>query len=661
MEEAGRRQEHVSPRGFAMRNFALVILGALVAVAAYALPPHQAGPSPVAGQAAIAGTNALTQADADTWLDGFMPYALERGDVAGAVVVIVKDGQILTQRGFGYADIAARKKVDPATTLFRVGSQSKLFTWTAVMQLVEQGKIDLDADVNRYLDFSIPPYEGKPLTMRNIMTHTSGFEEVMKGGITYSGKVDPLGVVVKRLLPKRVFAPGTTPAYSNYATALAGYIVERVSGIPFDAYIERKIFQPLGMNHSSFRQPLPASLATLMAKGYPKASEDPKPFELISVPPAGSLTMSGPDGAKFMIAQLNQASGLLKPETARIMQTPAYGAIPGLDRMALGFYEQRINDLHAIAHGGDLISFHGYMWLFPGQNVGLMIQMNSAGANGASAIIRQKLFEQFSDRYFPAANGKPPVELPTAKEHARMLVGTYSSSRAEFTTFLDVANFLNQQQIGLTEDGHPLVPQIFGGPPRKWVEVAPFVWQDAYGHGRLAATVEGGRVVRWSINELSPFMVFDRTPWYRDASWLVPLFQAALAIIAVAALSWPISAILRRRYGATLALADRDRRARRLTLLLCWVVIAAFIGWALVFTVVLESLSTADWPILLSRILGTIGIVALAPAAAWNLFLTWKRGSTKLAKISGALLLAAALVIFWVGASFHLIGLSTRF
>ena len=116
-----------------------------------------------------------------------MPYALGQADIAGAVVVIVKDGQVLTQRGYGYADVATRQRVDPATTLFRVGSISKLFTWTAVMQLVEQGKIDLDADVNRYLDFKIPPFAGRPITMRNLMTHTSGFEDVFKGGIRFSG------------------------------------------------------------------------------------------------------------------------------------------------------------------------------------------------------------------------------------------------------------------------------------------------------------------------------------------------------------------------------------------------------------------------------------------------------------------------------------------
>src|SRR3712207_5506482 len=117
----------------------------------------------------------LTTTDVNAWLDGFLPYALARGDIPGAVVVVVKDGQVVAQRGYGFADVAKRKRVDPRTTLFRPGSISKLFTWTAVMQQVERGKLSLDADVNQYLDFKIPPYRGRPVTLRQIMTHTAGF------------------------------------------------------------------------------------------------------------------------------------------------------------------------------------------------------------------------------------------------------------------------------------------------------------------------------------------------------------------------------------------------------------------------------------------------------------------------------------------------------
>jgi CubicO group peptidase (beta-lactamase class C family) len=246
------------------RVLSVAALTVLASPSAFAAAPEEVPAAPAAPPAAVT----LTAADANGWLDGYLPYALKTGDIAGAVVAIVKDGQVLTARGYGYADVAAKKPVDPTLTLFRPGSVSKLFTWTAVMQLVEQGKIDLDADVNQYLDFKIPPRQGKPITMRNLMQHTAGFEEQAKGIITENTQAPGFETLLKAWVPQRVFAPGTTPAYSNYGASLAGYIVQRLSGESFDSYMEKHIFEPLEMKYSTFRQPVPPELAPLMSKGY---------------------------------------------------------------------------------------------------------------------------------------------------------------------------------------------------------------------------------------------------------------------------------------------------------------------------------------------------------------------------------------------------------
>ena len=248
--------------------------------------------------AAPQGTPALTATDVDAWLDGYLPYAIARGNIPGAVVVVVKDGQVLTERGYGYSNVAKKTKVDPKLTLFRPGSISKLFTWTALMQQVEQGKVDLNADVNKYIDFKIPPYEGKPVTVLNLMTHTPGFEEAVKNLITLGPKEVPFDTLLKSWVPNRIYAPGTTPAYSNYGASLAGYIVQRTSGEPFDAYLEHHIFGPLGMAHSTFRQPLPANLKPLMAEGYVSGKDKPKGFEFVNAAPAGALSASGDDMAQ---------------------------------------------------------------------------------------------------------------------------------------------------------------------------------------------------------------------------------------------------------------------------------------------------------------------------------------------------------------------------
>src|SRR5262245_12167635 len=208
----------------------------------------------------------LTVADVHAFLDGFVPMQLERENIAGAAVLVVKDGAIFFAKGYGYSDVEKKVPVTVDATLFRPGSISKLFTWTAVMQLVEQGKLDLDRDVNEYLDFKIPAKFGKPITLRNIMTHTPGFEEQIKDLINEEGA--PIATLRQHLvehMPERIFPPGTTPAYSNYGASLAGYIVEHVSGKPFNDYVAENIFKPLGMSRSTFVQPLPAELKPMMS------------------------------------------------------------------------------------------------------------------------------------------------------------------------------------------------------------------------------------------------------------------------------------------------------------------------------------------------------------------------------------------------------------
>src|SRR6266568_5868858 len=226
----------------------------------------------------------LNQADLTAFFDGVLPMQLERSDIAGASVLVMKDGNVLLQKGYGYADVKSKRPVDPNSTIFRLASISKLFTWISVMQLEEQGKLDLDTDINRYLDFQIRPAFNKPITLRNLMTHTGGFVETVNNIII----VDPkLAVSLRDFLirnqPMRIFPPGEIPAYSNYGVGLASYIVQRVSGEPFEQYVQERIFAPLAMTHSSFFQPLQKSLADLPSQGYRSNTTKPAVgFELFN-------------------------------------------------------------------------------------------------------------------------------------------------------------------------------------------------------------------------------------------------------------------------------------------------------------------------------------------------------------------------------------------
>ena len=638
----------------------------ILAGAAASNPPPAAGPAQ--SVTAKLPERDLTKADVDTWLDGFMPFALERGNAAGAVVVVVKDGKPLTQRGFGFADVAKRRPVDPETTLFKQASVSKTITWTAVMQMVEAGKIGLDKDINAYLDFSIPPYDGKPVTMRNLMTHSAGFDEVQRGLNSYDIKDIPtLAVAMKRQVPQRIYAPGSTPAYSNYGTALAGYIVERVSGMSFDDYVEQRIFAPAGMTHSTLRAKLPARLEPLLAKGYSLGSGKPGRPELNSFAPAGGMAASGADLGRFMIAHLSDGGALLKPETAHLMHDSITRMVPPLNGMALGFYEQNINGRKVISHAGDSIEFHSQLWMFPNEKVGIYMSMNAAGSNKLTAAIRSHLFEAFADRYFPAVLRDGRVDPATAREHARMMAGTYNKTRRLETSFLKAAELGGQYKVALDTEGGLVfsAAQDIGGAPRKWVEIAPFVWREAGGKMRLAAKVENGRVVRFGIDSSSPFMLFEPVPWYSSSAWLTPALLASLAALTLTALFWPIAALVRRHYRARPARSVAEWRAYRLTRAFAGLAVAVMIAWPVFASALLSDFSSMngelDGTLIALRIATPLILIALLATAAWHLWLVWKGAPGKLRRVWSVVLVMSAIVLLWIATVFHLIGYGTAF
>jgi CubicO group peptidase (beta-lactamase class C family) len=678
---AETRAQHRRPRSLAAVAYGLTLATAL----APAAPPGPAPlvpatPAPVAVTTAPASAPAATQAiheltatDANSWLDGYLPYALDTGDIAGAEVAIVKDGAVLTERGYGFADVAKRMPVDPQHTLFRPGSVSKLFTWTAVMQLVEQGKIDLDADIDRYLDFRVVGQGGKPISMRNLMQHTAGFEEQARDIISAQNNLPSFEALLKHWVPERVFAPGSTPAYSNYGAALAGYIVERVSGEPFDDYIERHIFAPLAMTHSSFRQPLPPELAPLMSGGYRTASEhDAKPFEFIGPAPAGSLSASAEDMAHFMIAHLQDGeyhgNRILRTETARLMHDSPLTVLPPLNRMELGFFETNINGREVIGHLGDTDWFHTSLHLFMQEHAGLYVSFNSPGKEEIVQTLRNRMFQDFADRYFPASVPHPvtaQVDAHTQAAHAALMSGAWNNSRRAQSDFLAALNLIGQVKMGVNDKGELQLP--FPGPngkPRHWVEVAPFVWQDVDGHDRAAARVVDGKPVLFSFDFLSPFMVFERAPWYSSGTWLVPLLCASLAALVLTVLVWPVAALVRRRYRVPLALDAVSRRAYLGSRLAAIAIVAALALWMTIFALLLESTGTLahlDPLLLCAQALGMVAFWGGLVLMACNLVVVWTHPRRWPARTWSVVLTLAAVGILWVAWVSRLLTFGTHY
>jgi CubicO group peptidase (beta-lactamase class C family) len=644
-----------------MRPFFLALMGLLAATA-----PAQESPANSSPTAA-----ALTAEDATSWLDGYLPFALHSTDIAGAVVVVVKDGKVLVEKGYGFSDVAQRSPVDPRTTLFRPGSVSKLITWTAVMQLVEQGKLDLDSDINKYLDFQVSGRDGKPITLRHLMQHTAGFEEQAKGIISSDPTPPGFTALLKQWVPERVFTPGTTPAYSNYGASLAGYIVERVSGEPFDAYLEKHIFEPLDMKLSSFRQPPPANLAALLSKGYHVASGDPSPFEIVGPAPAGALSSPGEDMAHFMIAHLQDGEydgkRILSAATARQMHDSPATFLPPLNRMELGFFETNINGREVIGHLGDTEVFHTSLHLFMKENVGFYVSFNSLGKEGAAENLRGAIFQDFADRYFPDSQPpRPPLEPKTATEHAALLTGSWVNSRGARSNFLASLDLVGQTQIGLDAKGGLVVPfPGLNGQPRHWVEVAPFVWRDLDSHERLAAQVVDGKPVRWSIDMLSPFMVFERPAWYRNTTWLKPLFFASVGALLLTVLSWPVAALTRRSFGARLSLDAASKRAYRLGKIGATAIVVAIGLWATLLGLMLKDNSllsaNSDGMLRLVQLFGVVAFLGGFVAMLINLRAVWTGQRRWPAKVWSVVLGLASLTVLWAAFVFKLMNVGVNY
>jgi len=609
----------------------------------------------------------LTQSDLEAFLDGMIPLQLPREDIAGAVISVVKDGKPFFAKGYGFSNVEKRTPVSPDGTLFRPGSISKLFNWTSIMQQVEQGKLDLDRDVNEYLDFKIPPTYPQPITLRNIMTHTPGFEETIQElFVANASQLKPLDAYLKEHMPARIFPPGTTPAYSNYATALAGYILQRVSGEPFDSYIEHHIFQPLQMSHSTTRQPLPDNLKPLMSNGYDVASEPAKPFEFVEAVPAGSSSVTGADMQHFMIAHLQngqyEGTQILRPETAQMMHARQFSNLPDLNGMCLGFYEETRNGHRIIGHAGDTQYFHSDLHLILDSGVGFFISYNGAGKGETRA--RESVWHAFLDRYFPYEPPQAPVQT-TAAADAQLVSGRYIISRRSQTTILKALTVLGESKVFSNPDGTISLEDLkdLNGQPKKLKEIGPLMFPAVHDQDRVAfKRDQSGRLVL--VTDF-PVFVFQRSPWNENSSFNLPLIVSAMVVLLLTLLLWPVAALIRRHYRQPLNLSPQQRRLRLMVRLACLFDLLLVCGLAVFFTMSEKDigiLSPRFNPLLrMIQLVGWVGVLGTL-AALYNALRSWQeQGRWLWSKLGDSLIALACVAFVWFVFTWNMLHWSLRY
>jgi CubicO group peptidase (beta-lactamase class C family) len=615
------------------------------------------------------------------FLDDLVRREMETNHIAGAAISVVEDGKLFFTKGYGYADLHNRIPVDPETTNFRIGSLAKLFTWTAVMQLVEQGRLDLNADVNSYLDFRVPKTYARPITLRDLLTHTAGFEDLYYERLaTDEHHLQSPRTWLVSHMPARVRPPGELAAYSSYGAGLAGYIVARVSGEPYARYVQDHILGPLGMSHTTAQPSMPPDIRAHTSVGYVYEhgaySEFPDRSQLTSshlpyadmgqpaLVPAGDMQASATDMARFMIAQLEDARPgavlparrILDRAAARLMHATAYTADPRLLGTTYGFFDFSDNGQRTIGHNGESDPIESLLLLLPDKDMGVFVVYNS---EGGSDLIHQHLGFQraFFDHYFPAPavqQVRPPAGFA---QQAERFEGTYRITGGEIGTSyttLEKFGMLFGSTVTVRDrgDGTPLLETPWAN--WRFVEVSPRYFRQVNRPFHiLFAENDAGHVTKL-FTDYTPMFAFEKLPWYATPRFSMGLLLGCvllfLSVLPVAL----ISLVSSRRHRDRPPVGRRARVARGVLVGLSATNLLFVLGTALWFNPVPVFGISATYKLVL-------GLGALSPvltiAAILGAVATWRNRYWRIAtRVHYTLVVVASVAFIWFLNFWNLLG-----
>ena len=465
---------------------ALCLVAPSLANAAPSAAPAIAAPQPLLSPGQPIPPLAL-----EALVDATVRDAMQRDRIAGVTVSVVQDGRVALKKGYGFADVAARRPVDPDRTLFRVGSISKTFTWLMTLNAVERGRMSLDAPINSYLPpkVRIPDHPGyRQVRLRDTMTHTPGFEDLPLKHLFLRdpAQLRPIDDDLAIYRPARVFPPGEVMAYSNYGAALTGDALAHVEGAPWPDVLETEILKPVGMAHTTGREvyppraglpaPMSADLAKDLSRPYrwTGARFTADPFELIGGnAPAGAISSSAGDMARYMTLLL--AGGVIDghtiygPATAAAIRTPMR-QFPGGAAIDGGFFQSPLDGgLLSYGHNGATADFHSNMMLVPALRLGVFVAANTEGEHTLTGVLPALIARTF---YVSPQPPLPPA--PAVLREAGRYSGEYLSTRRPFHGLETFAMGFLATPVSVAAPGYLMV-----GPERFVPAGEPGLFQDA--------------------------------------------------------------------------------------------------------------------------------------------------------------------------------------
>ena len=584
----------------------------------------------------------------ESFIDGVIASKMHNKNIAGATLCIIKDGGIIIKKGYGYSNYSERTLVNPDETLFRIGSVSKLFVWLAVMQQVERGNLDLNRDINDYLvDFKIPnTFEG-PITLTHLMSHTPGFEDKLIKLFTLDpNEIKPLSEILKNEIPARIRPAGLHASYSNHGTAIAAHIVEIVSGMSWDDYVEKNIIFPLGLKSTTFRQPLPESLAPFMSHGYKYVAGEmvEKPFEIIPLSPAGAATTNASDMAVFMQMILNRGSyngvEILDTATFNLMMKPVMFHAEGVNPCRFGFMDVSHKGVKIIGHGGDTFWFHSLIALIPDQDLGLFLSFNTDGGGGTYVEVFDKLFDQFL-----VENFEPLPAIKLATEDLKKFEGEYMVNRYPHNDYLKLISLMARFKITSQEEKLKIRKD---GKTEYWLPVGELLFQKENEADLMAFELDANGNVKHAFDGRMAIYAFDRVNFFQSQGLHLAIFVSAIVLSLIVLLYWPMVYFIRKRYQP-MSIAKRPLSFSSKS--------TAWIG-ALLYLVFIIGIATALGDVeasvfsvpssLKSILILPFILIVITLLMIYHVWLIWKYGGTRIrSRIFYTLLFVVNVLAIW--------------
>ncbi len=460
-------------------------------------------------------------------LDGIFSQQLEKHEIPGLAAVVVKDGETVYSQGLGYASINEREVFDPAEHLIRPGSVGKIFTWIAALQQVEAGELDLYRDVNQYLPepYRLNPPGNNYVTLSDLMTHSAGFEDRIVGILSDpESELKSLEDYIAGEGPALVRPPGEIAAYSNYSTTLTGYLVEVVSGMPYKNYLEENIFQPLNMESSTARQPLPENLEGRMSQGYNLENGRfiPGDFEIFQEYPAGGHTVSPADMSRLLafllVEEADEGEEILSLEYRQKLLEILFRQHPETVGLSHGLMEYDLFGEEIFWHGGDTRLFHSGLFLFPDRSTGIFVTYNGPGGTFA----RLELLRALGRAYW---NLDYQTQAPAEDVALEDYTGNYFSTRRSQTTPEKLLAVLNQVEIS-SDDDHLLVSSYRD---KAYYPLERDVFVSQTGGDHLYFSRDGDDRVEMMFEGNNPIEAYEKQPWHQN--YLLHLAVVLLALL----------------------------------------------------------------------------------------------------------------------------------